>query len=520
MAPGRPVYNGPPPGFPARGPPGAGPAGFPGVPPAGAPTGPMRSGSPPSGPSSARPSFDAGGPPPPSAPTEPASSHVPLFSSRQEAQEAFISLLRSTGVTPEWTWEKTMRTIVTEPLYKALRSLSERKEAFNKYIEQLRQQEEQESAERKARAKEALTKLFGERVRSHNSFETAQKWFGAAPQWRIARDEKEARAVFEEIIREKKAGELAQAREVRHRNMDTLMSLFRNFEMDVLTRWKDAHRTVLESEEYTGDAQLQRMDVSDMITVFEEHMRVIEKQEVDRRKKVIHDEQRVERKNRAACKEMLRELKAQGKINANTKWTEIYPLIKEDARFTAMLGQPGSTPLDYFYDIVDELEARLARQIKRIERGFHDVGFKVQEETSRDDFDAQVARVGGWEDTEENERVLIFEDVSGGKKWYGNRRTSGCTADDPATHRSAARRSGKRARRAAARSGRSATRRRTCGTRSSASSRRRCWRRRSWRRPSRRSGRCRRSRACASGASARTTRRAGWPGSSSSVGPR
>lgn len=40
------------------------------------------------------------------------------------------------GVKSNWTWEQTMRSIITQPLYRALKTLAERKSAFNTYIEQ------------------------------------------------------------------------------------------------------------------------------------------------------------------------------------------------------------------------------------------------------------------------------------------------------------------------------------------------------------------------------------------------
>jgi pre-mRNA-processing factor 40 len=43
-----------------------------------------------------------------------------------------MHLLRKAGVDPTWTWEQTMRGIITDPLYKALNSLAEKKSTFQK----------------------------------------------------------------------------------------------------------------------------------------------------------------------------------------------------------------------------------------------------------------------------------------------------------------------------------------------------------------------------------------------------
>ena len=189
------------------------------------------------------------------------------------------------------------------------------------------------------------------------------------------------------------------------------MALFKAFEMDVMTRWKDAHRTVLESDEYSQDAKLREMDTADMVTVFEEHLREVEKQEAERRAKEKEEKHRLERKRRAAGKEMMNELKAKGLIRFNTKWSQIFPLIRDDARFIAMLGQPGSTPLDYFYDLVDELDQRLEDFVRKIERGLKSTGFEITESTTREHFDEKVAEIGGYGDASAQEQDSIFEDV-------------------------------------------------------------------------------------------------------------
>lgn len=60
---------------------------------------------------------------------------------------------------------------------------------------------------------------------------------------------------------------------------------------------------------------------------------------------------------------LLHELKRNNKIKAGTKWSSIHPLIVTDERYTEMLGQPGSTPLDLFWDMVED-EERVLRSTR------------------------------------------------------------------------------------------------------------------------------------------------------------
>lgn len=56
---------------------------------------------------------------------------------------------------------------------------------------------------------------------------------------------------------------------------------------------------------------------------------------------------------------LLNELRTKGDIRAGTKWKQVYPLIKDDERYQNMLGQGGSTPLDLFWDMIEDLERGL-----------------------------------------------------------------------------------------------------------------------------------------------------------------
>lgn len=56
------------------------------------------------------------------------------WATHEEAEKAFNHLLRKAGVDSTWTWEQTMRAIVTDPLYKSFNSLAERKAAWQKVV--------------------------------------------------------------------------------------------------------------------------------------------------------------------------------------------------------------------------------------------------------------------------------------------------------------------------------------------------------------------------------------------------
>lgn len=64
------------------------------------------------------------------------------------------------------------------------------------------------------------------------------------------------------------------------------------------------------------------------------------------------------------------EMKAQGLIKATSRWQDVYPLIKDNSYYQQMLGQPGSTPLELFWDIVEDIYEQIYERRKLIEAHF------------------------------------------------------------------------------------------------------------------------------------------------------
>lgn len=67
----------------------------------------------------------------PNLPDDPVIPHNG-FATVEEGEKAFMHLLRKAGVDANWTWDQTMRAIITDPLYKSLNSLAEKKAAWQK----------------------------------------------------------------------------------------------------------------------------------------------------------------------------------------------------------------------------------------------------------------------------------------------------------------------------------------------------------------------------------------------------
>lgn len=300
-----------------------------------------------------------------------AQDSAPDYQTFEEAESAFIKLLRKSNVQPDWTWEQTMRATIKDSQYRALKDPKDRKAAFEKYAVEVRIQE-------KDRAKERLAKLradFGTMLKSHPEIKHYTRWKTARPIiegetiFRSTNDDTERRQLFEEYIIELKKANIEREAVTRKSAMSELIGLLNDLDLEPYTRWSEAQEIIESNETFKADDKFKTLSKSDILTAFENHIKSLERTFNDERQREKNSKQRRERQNRDRYLDLLKELKSTGKIKAGAKWMDVLPEVNEDPRYVAMLGQPGSTPLDLFWDMVEEEE----RTVRLIRNDVYDV---------------------------------------------------------------------------------------------------------------------------------------------------
>ena len=286
---------------------------------------------------------------------------VPDYSSFEEAEAAFMKLLRRSNVQPEWTWEHAMRATIKDPQYRALKDPKDRKAAFEKYAVEVRQQERE-------KAKERLAKLrtdFGTMLRTHPEIKHYSRWKTIRPiveretVFRSTDNEDERKQLFEEYIVELKKQNVEQEAVSRRSALDDLTAILKALNLEPYTRWSEAQDTLQSNERIQTDEKFKLLSKSDILTAFENHIKSLERTFNDARQQQKASRARRERQSRDKFTELLQSLRTHGEIKAGTKWMTILPKIEEDPRYVALLGQAGSTPLDLFWDIVEGEERAL-----------------------------------------------------------------------------------------------------------------------------------------------------------------
>lgn len=285
----------------------------------------------------------------------------PEYATAEEAEAAFTKLLRRSGVQPDWTWEQALRATVKDPQFRAIKDPKDRKAAFEKYCHDVVIQD-------KERAKERLAKLrtdFATMLKSHPEIKHYTRWKTARPIiegetiFRSTNDENERRQLFEDYIAEIKKAHKDQQVAMRKSAMDGLIELLPRLSLEPYTRWSEAQGVIQSTSSFKNDEKYKSLSKYDILTVFQNHVKSLERTLNDSRQEERNKKLRRERQNRDNFIALLQELRRDGHIKAGTKWSQIYRFIEDDDRYKAMAGQPGSTPMDLFWDMVEEEERAL-----------------------------------------------------------------------------------------------------------------------------------------------------------------
>ena len=117
----------------------------------------------------------------------------------------------------------------------------------------------------------------------------------------------------------------------------------------------------------------------------------IEYDEERDRKRVL--ERRMYRKNRERFIGLLDQMKSQGHIHSLAIFSDLYTRFITDKRFTEMLGQPGSTPLDLFKFYVKDLRDKLPAEKKMVKAALKSKNITILPETDFENFTNDIADI-------------------------------------------------------------------------------------------------------------------------------
>ncbi|PVU85534.1 hypothetical protein BB560_006981 [Smittium megazygosporum] len=334
------------------------------------------------------------------------------ITSKEKAESAFKLLLEYYNIPQNSSWEQVMRLIISEPLYNCLNSVSEKKDMFYQYLKEQREKKNRQEKELIKTARLNFYSMLDQLdLTEYSRYRKVELLAGNDTNFLSIRDD-ERHHLFK-MYMSKYIKVVEKEREKKRRacaaEFDKIINSTEN--ISVNSKWEDFKHKLLEdgrvikiledskndilyskesSEPANKGSQLSYYDTPndsalgnvpfkrsikinfqignlDVLEAFQRKVIDLERKYIDEIMDQKDQNLRVERKCRDAFRELLNEHLHCSNITPVSTWQEFFPLIKDDKRYLDILGRKGSTPLELFWDQVEDLNDKVYRQRKVIE---------------------------------------------------------------------------------------------------------------------------------------------------------
>ncbi|XVF44953.1 hypothetical protein PTKIN_Ptkin02bG0164500 [Pterospermum kingtungense] len=315
------------------------------------------------------------------------------YASKQEAKDAFKALLESANVGSDWTWDQTMRVIINDKRYGALRTLGERKQAFNEFLGQKKKQEAEERRIKQKKAREEYNKMLEEcsELTSSTRWSKAVTMFQDDERYKAVEREKDRKDLFENYIDELRQKERVKELEQRKRNIMEYRQFLESCDfIKANSQWRKVQ------DRLETDERCSRLDKIDRLEIFQEYIGDLEREEEEQRKIQKEELRKAERKNRDEFRKLMEGHIASATLTAKTHWRDYCMMVKDSPPYVAVASNTsGATPKDLFEDVAEE-----------IQKQYHDDKVRVKDAVKS----RKISLASTW--TLEDLKAAIVEDIS------------------------------------------------------------------------------------------------------------
>ncbi|KAF8410256.1 hypothetical protein HHK36_002781 [Tetracentron sinense] len=287
-----------------------------------------------------------------------------VYATKLEAKNAFKALLESSNVESDWTWEQAMRVIINDKRYGALKTLGERKQAFNEYLGQKKKQEAEVRRIKQKKAREEFLKMLEEskELTSSIKWSKAVTMFEDDERFKAVERGRDREDLYENYLVELQKKERTKALEDHKRNKMEFRKFLESCDfIKANSQWRKIQ------DRLEDDERCSRLEKIDRLDIFQEYIHDLEKEEEEHRKIQKEQLRRVERKNRDEFRKLMEGHVTAGTLTAKTHWREYCMKVKDLPAYVAVSSNTsGSTPKDLFEDVAEELEKQYLEDKSRI----------------------------------------------------------------------------------------------------------------------------------------------------------
>ncbi|RCK66231.1 Pre-mRNA-processing protein PRP40 [Candida viswanathii] len=296
---------------------------------------------------------------------------TPTKESEREHAEAFKSMLADNNVDSTWSFQQVMEKFIDKPEYWGIGDPIQRKQCYEEYLVSKFQSELSNKSllveKLKKNIHDEIKKLEDKGEISHNT-----RWMKIRKLW-IDEDnpifkhsmllDPELAAIFYEYtdkLKQAHDGEIEEKKAQALSELSTYLKTVNSALVEKSKTWESLYENLIQDYRFQSNKNFQNLNKLDILKLYEREIypKIIEdlKVQTDNLSKSNY---RNDRKARDNYKKLLSTLN----IDANTQFEDVFEGIENNDAFIELCGRNGSTPLELFWDIVDE-----KRQILKVKQ--------------------------------------------------------------------------------------------------------------------------------------------------------
>lgn len=288
---------------------------------------------------------------------------TPQFKSFQEAEAAFLELLKTNNVDSTWSFQAVISKFIKNPIYWAIPDALHRKRLYDEYLVQKLKDE----LSNKTAVIENFEKNFLEVLKDfekkgyikYNTRWSAVKNILISEENPIFKNtvlsDNEVSKIYENFVATLKDTHEELIKQQKEQALTELKSYLIQINPNLVSEsenWEQLYKSLLSDARFRANKHftvLSKLDILELYTteIYPKIMGELQA-EIEVVEKKNH---RSDRKARDNFKEFISQ---HININANSLFKELFPRLENEDCFIELCGRNGSSPLDFFWDIVDE----------------------------------------------------------------------------------------------------------------------------------------------------------------------
>ncbi|WLF76428.1 U1 snRNP protein [Lodderomyces elongisporus] len=285
---------------------------------------------------------------------------------KNENEEAFLQLLKDNQVDSTWSFQKVMEKLIAKPQYWAVSNPMTRKRLYENHLVEKVQSEMNNNGINKKEILETFKKNFIvelQRLHNESKITSETRWTSLKrilaqeenPVYKhsMVEDKEMARIFFEfsDKIKRERETKIAANKEQALTELEKYLTSINTSLVTETANFEELLSRLLKDPRYLQNKHFESLSPLDILDLYE--TKIYPELLSNLKTKLSRQQGQNYRQDRKARSKFINLLKSL-KLTANTKFCEIFDQIENEDAFFELCGRNGSTPLELFWDAVDQ----------------------------------------------------------------------------------------------------------------------------------------------------------------------